>query len=43
MLYARDGLNYLVVADVLSDLDIQNRTHEDYSNIPPFSIPDPNK
>lgn len=43
MLYARDGLNYLVVAEVLSDLDIQNRTHEDYGNIPSFSIPDPNK
>ena len=40
MLYSRDGLNYLVVADVLSDLDIQNRTHEDYGNIPSFSIPD---
>ena len=41
MLYSRDGLNYLVVADVLSDFDIQNRTHEDYGNIPSFSIPDP--
>lgn len=43
MLYERDGLNYLIVADVVSDLDIQNRTHEDYGNVPPFSIPDPNK
>lgn len=43
MLYERDGLNYLVVADVVAYLDIQNRTHEDYGNIPPFSIPDPNK
>jgi hypothetical protein len=43
MLYERDGLKYLIVADVVSDLDIQNRTHEDYGNIPPFSFPDPNK
>lgn len=43
MMYSRDGLNYLVVAEVVSDLDIQNRTHEDYGNIPSFSIPDPNQ
>ncbi len=40
--YKRDGLDYLVVSDVVSDLDIQNRTHEDYGNVPSFSIPDPN-
>ncbi|MEL6808961.1 MAG: hypothetical protein AAFO97_14390 [Pseudomonadota bacterium] len=43
MLYERDGLNYLVVADVVSDLDITNQNHNDYGNVPPFSIPDPNK
>lgn len=43
MLYERDGLNYLIVSDVVSDLDIQNRSHEDYGNIPSFSFPDPNK
>lgn len=43
MLYQRDGLNYLVVADVVSDLDITNLSHNDYGNVPPFSIPDPNK
>ncbi|WP_299201760.1 hypothetical protein [uncultured Tateyamaria sp.] len=43
MLYERDGLNYLVVADVVSDLDITNQNHDDYGNVPPFSIPDPNK
>lgn len=42
MHYKRDGLDYLVVSDVVSDLDIQNRTHEDYGNVPAFSIPDPN-
>ena len=43
MLYQRDGLNYLVVADVVSDLDITNLSHNDYGNVPPFSIPDPDK
>lgn len=43
MHYERDGLNYLVVNHVVSDLDIQNLTHDDYGNIPAFSIPDPNK
>lgn len=43
MLYERDGLNYLVVSEVLSDSDIVNRTHEDYGTVPPFSFPDPNK
>lgn len=43
MHYERDGLNYLVVNHVVSDLDIQNLTNDDYGNIPAFSIPDPNK
>ncbi len=43
MLYERDGLKYLFVSEVTSDLDIVNRTHEDYGNIPSFSFPDPNK
>ncbi|MEL7262492.1 MAG: hypothetical protein AAGK69_14005, partial [Pseudomonadota bacterium] len=43
MLYERDGLRYIVVSDVVSDLDITNQNHEDYGNVPSFSIPDPNK
>ena len=43
MLYERDGLNYLIVSEVVSDLDIVNRTHDDYGHIPAFSFPDPNK
>ena len=43
MLYERDGLNYLVVSDVVSDQDITNQNHDDYGNVPSFSIPDPNK
>jgi len=43
MLYERDGLNYLVVSDVVSDQDIINVNHNDYGNVPSFSIPDPNK
>ena len=43
MLYQRDGLNYLVVANVVSDQDITNLNHEDYGNVPSFSIPKPKK
>lgn len=43
MLYERDGLNYLVVSDVIADSDIVNLTHEDYGTIPAFAFPDPNK
>ena len=41
MLYERDGLNYLVVSQVVSDMDIVNPTHEDYGTVPPFSFPEP--
>ena len=43
MLYQRDGLNYLLVSEVTSDLDIVNLTHDDFGTIPSFSFPDPNK
>lgn len=43
ILYERDGLNYLVVNEVVSDMDIVNATHEDYGTVPPFSFPDPNE
>lgn len=41
MLYERDGLKYLVVANVVSDLGITNINHEDFGNVPSFSIPKP--
>ena len=41
MHYVRDGINYIVVNEVLADLDIQNLTHEDYGPVPPFAIPEP--
>ncbi len=40
MLYRRDGLNYLVVADVVADLDIQNENHLDFGVVPGFAVPD---
>ncbi|MEO1679304.1 MAG: hypothetical protein AAFU80_14220 [Pseudomonadota bacterium] len=40
MLYERDGLNYLVVAEVTADQDIINQTHEDFGVVPGFAIPD---
>ncbi|MDA8586027.1 hypothetical protein N9L47_07095 [Rhodobacteraceae bacterium] len=39
MLYKRDGLNYLVVEEVVTDLDIQVRNAEDFGTVPPFAIP----
>ncbi|MEJ6396325.1 hypothetical protein [Yoonia sp. 208BN28-4] len=40
MLYQRDGLNYLVVESVVSDLDITNNNAADYGPIPPFAVPE---
>ena len=42
-LFQRDGVNYLVVEDVVTNEGIVNLSHEDYGVIPPFSFPDPNK
>ena len=39
MLYQRDGLNYLVVEEVVSDMDITNLNAEAYGTVPPFAIP----
>lgn len=39
MLYKRDGLNYLVVEEVVSDLDIQVQNAEDLGTVPPFAVP----
>lgn len=41
MLYKRDGLNYLVVEEVVEDLGITNLNHEDYGVVPGFAIPKP--
>ncbi len=43
MLYKRDGLNYLVVDEVVEDRGITKLNHEDYGVIPGFAIPNPNK
>ncbi len=42
-LFQRDGVNYLVVDDVVTNEGIVNLSHEDYGVIPPFSFPNPNK
>ncbi|MEL6522635.1 MAG: hypothetical protein AAFQ66_16835 [Pseudomonadota bacterium] len=39
MLYQRDGINYIVVSEVIADQDIINATHDDYGVIPGFAIP----
>ena len=41
MLYKRDGLNYLVVEEVVADEGITTLNHDDYGPVPPFSIPEP--
>lgn len=41
MAYERDGINYLVVANVVSDLGITNQNHDDYGPVPGFAIPEP--
>lgn len=38
--YVRDGVNYLVVANVVSNEGIANRTHEDFGVVPGFAIPE---
>lgn len=40
LLYKRDGLNYIVVENVVADLDIQTLNHEDYGTVPGFAIPE---
>lgn len=41
LLYHRDGLNYLVVEEVVTDHGITKLNHEDYGPVPPFAIPEP--
>lgn len=41
MVYARDGLNYIVINSVVEDHGITNLTHLDYGVVPGFAIPDP--
>lgn len=38
--YVRDGVNYLVVADVVSNEGITNKNHEDFGVVPGFAIPE---
>lgn len=37
--YLRDGVNYLIVEDVVDNAGITNLNHEDYGAVPPFSAP----
>jgi hypothetical protein len=39
--YERDGINYLVVSQVINDLGITNLSHEEYGVVPGFAIPEP--
>ena len=39
MHYLRDGVNYIVVEDVVANDGITYLSHEDYDSVPPFSAP----
>lgn len=41
LLYERDGIKYIVVADVVAEDTISNRNHEDFGPVPGFAIPEP--
>ena len=41
MFYERDGINYIIVEEVLEDQGIVNLSHEDYDVVPSFAIPEP--
>lgn len=41
--YTRDGVNYIVVSQVVADDGIVNLSHEDYDVTPHFAIPEPKK
>jgi hypothetical protein len=38
-LYRRDGINYLLIDQIVSDEGIVNLSHEDYGVIPAFGVP----
>ena len=38
--YVRDGVNYLIVANVVSNEGITNKNHEDFGVVPGFAIPE---
>ncbi len=39
--YERDGLNYIIVEEVVADNGITNTNHNDYGSIPGFAVPEP--
>ncbi|MEM9431443.1 MAG: hypothetical protein AAGA32_18390 [Pseudomonadota bacterium] len=39
-LYERDGINYIVVADVVDNSGIVNVNHDEWGVVPPFAIPE---
>lgn len=41
--YKRDGIDYLLVEEVVADEGIVNETHNDFGVVPPFAFPNPNE
>lgn len=40
LVYERDGLKYLIVEEVVEDMDIQVLSHDSYGPVPPFAVPE---
>jgi len=40
ILHVRDGINYIIVENVVEDAGITNKNHDDFGVIPGFAIPD---
>ena len=40
--FARDGLNYIVIEDIVENHGITNVNHTDFGVVPGFAIPNPN-
>ncbi len=39
-LYVRDGINYLLIDEIVNNEGLVRLTHEDYGVIPPFGVPE---
>ena len=38
-LYVRDGINYLLIDEIVNNEGLVRLTHEDYGVVPPFGVP----
>lgn len=43
IVFERDGLNYIIIDNIIEDYGVVNLTHKEYGAVPSFSIPDPHE